>query len=891
MTNRKVLLILLAVLFIVSLPLNAFAENAAESQAEYVQTLSINDAEEFLAFAQNCRLDSYSRALYVELCADIDLSSSDFAGIPTFSGTFDGGGHTISGVNITAYGSVQGFFRYLEEEAVVQHLNVKGTVAPQGSRSTVGGIAGSNRGRIEDCHFEGSVSGAQNTGGIAGANAVSAIIDLCTARGEVHGDHMVGGIAGENSGVVRACANYAKVNNTPQQNSVELSDITIDSITNAESVNTVTDIGGIAGQSSGVIRQCENRGDVGYKHMGYNVGGIAGSQAGYVVSSSNYANVSGRKEVGGIVGQLEPAAKIEYSEDTLQILDGQLDTLSVLTNRASSNAQSGAADITGQVSAIGDQTEKAIDALSQLVPEEGELPDADSITAAQNTLSGSMSKINSSMNSIAASAQSTAAQLTKDLQAVSAQIGAVQSTIGNASENLGANISDVSDEDTSADTSAKVEGCTNYAKVLADLNAGGIVGSVAMENDLDPENDVTFGGEQSLNADVSLRAVVLECENRATVSVRKQNGGGIVGFASMGLVRDCANAGTLDGETADYIGGIAGQSSGFIRACVSKCVLYADSIAGGISGSAKTVSDCHSMVDIAAGKEKLGAVLGFCEDRTNITGNYYISIAEDIGAIDSVSYEGCAQQLEGEVSEQIASLPELFRTVSVTFNFEDGTAEVITLNSGERLDADDLPEIPQKEGWTGVWEGADEQMLECITFDLSFDVLYRRISQTIASEQQTEEGQPVLLAVGNFAIDSSLVLERSGDEPMLGERQTAVQCWDYSINSSAGEASFRWHLPKEYAPSRMSVMVHDGVQWGEAESSLDGSSIVFGAAAQQGRICLVYTEPDYALIMYAAAGGVTVIAIIVLALLIGKKIRRKRKAAENAADGQLVAEE
>ena len=61
--------------------------------------LEISNRDEFLAFAENCRLDSYSLGLVVTLKRSIDLEGIDFSGIPTFSGIFAGNGHTISGLH------------------------------------------------------------------------------------------------------------------------------------------------------------------------------------------------------------------------------------------------------------------------------------------------------------------------------------------------------------------------------------------------------------------------------------------------------------------------------------------------------------------------------------------------------------------------------------------------------------------------------------------------------------------------------------------------------------------------------------------------------------------------------------------------------------------------
>ena len=289
---------------------------------EETAALVISTADQLLAFAENCRLDSYSQGLSVRLDADLDLTGVDWEGIPVFCGDFDGGGHTITGLSVTGDGLQKGLFRTLTETARVHDLNLQGTVAPQGSRSQVGGIAGVSAGQITDCTFEGTVSGVDAVGGIVGCSQVTGLVENCRVSGSVSGSHFVGGVTGVNTGVVRSCTNEAAVNTTEQQNQVALSDVTLETLTGAESLNNATDVGGVTGVNTGVVRSCENRGDVGYRQMGYNVGGIAGSQSGYLADCVNRGTVQGRKEVGGIVGQLEPVTRVDYSEDALQMLQG-----------------------------------------------------------------------------------------------------------------------------------------------------------------------------------------------------------------------------------------------------------------------------------------------------------------------------------------------------------------------------------------------------------------------------------------------------------------------------------------------------------------------------------------------------------------------------------------
>ena len=104
----------------------------------------------------------------VVLTADIDLGRVNFSPIPIFGGTFEGNGHTISGLNLEQDGSQLGLFRYVAEGGVVKNLKVEGNVTPGGSRSSIGGIVGENNGTITGCSFDGTVEGKDTVGGVVG---------------------------------------------------------------------------------------------------------------------------------------------------------------------------------------------------------------------------------------------------------------------------------------------------------------------------------------------------------------------------------------------------------------------------------------------------------------------------------------------------------------------------------------------------------------------------------------------------------------------------------------------------------------------------------------------------------------------------------------------------
>ena len=815
--------------------LAAKEEEAPAPVTPVITTLFIGSEESFLSFAENCRLDAYSQDLQVELLQDLDLTGFEFSGVPIFCGTFLGNNHTISGVNITSAGSAVGLFRYLGTDAVVQDLTVTGTIAPQGSQSLAGGIAGSNSGRIENCIFQGTVAGGDQIGGIAGSNTVTGIIDNCRTEGLVHGSHFIGGIAGSNTGVIRKCLNKANVNITPQQNDVAISDITIESMTNSEAANTVTDIGGISGSNGGVIRDCDNFADIGYRHMGYNIGGITGSTMGYVVQSQNFGNVSGRKEVGGIAGQMEPVTQIVFTTDTLQILQGQLDAMGALAGQASANLDSAGAAITGQVAAMQDNIQTATDAVQVLLP--GGSNDLDSIQAATNALSSSFQGLQSNMQSISSASQGAITALSGDLKALMGQISAMGATLRGAPQNLGGSVVDVSDNDTPENITGKIAQCANYGAILADLNAGGIAGAISPENDLDPEDDLEITGQTSLNFDSELRAVVLDSENRADVTVTKQNGGGIVGNMALGLVRKCLNTGRLLGSGADYVGGIAGQSDGYLRGNSANCSISGAAYVGGIAGLGKIVTDSRSMVRLSS-TEKAGAVLGFSEDRSTVVGNFYMTLEHDPGAIDGISYVGCAQPMKPEAFLALTGLHSIFRQITVTFVFPDGTKETVQLYPGETLGQEDIPAIPEKPGYNAQWDGLDSQE---ILFDTVFTATYTPYITVLASPECRSDGRPIALCEGSFPPAQSIqVQDLYLRVPPTTEPISDI--FSLTLPESLTPMSLRI-LPAEGSTPNLVLVQDSSGTWQEVPSQYIGSYLVFSVEDDTCAVVLAEDTP------------------------------------------------
>lgn len=363
--KRSSRLLALALSLVLSLSLSLPALAAGEDGIIYIHT-----AKDLCALSDSCAYDAWSRGKTVLLTADISLRGVDFEPIASFSGTFNGGGHTISGLTLTDSLSPAGLFLTLERGAFVHALKVEGQVAPGGTKEAVGGIAGRSYGTIEECSFFGVVKGESAVGGIVGRNEAGGLVANCTVSGSVSANRYTGGIAGYNLGTLRACINSASVNTANVDPTLSLDDLSIDpassltdlvSVGAVESRNATSDTGGIAGYSSGSLLSCINRGAVGYPHFGYNVGGGAGRSDGFMDFCSNYGMIYGRKDVGGIVGQMEPYLRLSLRDDLIARLRAELDKLNALVSSTLDDVDSTNDHISSRLDSVSAYTNAAVD--------------------------------------------------------------------------------------------------------------------------------------------------------------------------------------------------------------------------------------------------------------------------------------------------------------------------------------------------------------------------------------------------------------------------------------------------------------------------------------------------------------------------------------------------
>jgi uncharacterized repeat protein (TIGR02543 family) len=218
-----------------------------------------------------------------------------------FRGTFDGDGHTVSGIYINTDDSYQGLFGY--NNGQIQNVGVEKSFIKGGDY--VGGVVGLNPGKITNSYNAGKVNGNRHVGGVIGYN--NGIITESHNMGRVTGNEFVGGIVGNNYKTI------VTEDNTTRG--------TIANSYNTGAVTGTQTVGGVAGYNyGGLITSSYNTGTVtGSGTNNQKVGGVAGANnnfndyVGTITNSYNAGKVTGNQFIGGVAGANNPNSTITNS--------------------------------------------------------------------------------------------------------------------------------------------------------------------------------------------------------------------------------------------------------------------------------------------------------------------------------------------------------------------------------------------------------------------------------------------------------------------------------------------------------------------------------------------------------------------------------------------------
>ena len=1004
MNSKRLLCFLLGAALLLQTPATAYAEEtltyeqykggsgySSTAQEQDYAIVEISTEEDLRRLAENCVLDSWSRGIKVVLRNDIVLSMESEFSIPTFAGIFDGNNFTISNVKLTGNGSAAGFFRYVQEGAKVRNLTVSGEISPSGSQNQVGGIVGVNYGSIENCKFSGNVIGDNEVGGIAGVNEETGEIRRCESNANVIGNHSAGGIVGNNHGILNNCSNSGSINTYSTEVTYDLDDITMDNLEQINSTSNVaahTDTGGIAGISDGKIYYCSNSGAIGYQHVGYNTGGIVGRlHQGYLQNCTNTGYVQGRKDVGGIVGQMEPFLEIQYLSDKLKELDTETDKFldmldatqkdvsnysrqaSALTKSISTNlkdANSAGNALTGttndlwyiynqELNGVSNDLKVLNNDLNKQAEDDKNNGNRHDITLSGNDLSGGdiTLSVPDDTESYKAALKKFGENATKHLNnmtnASTDRSGGIKNNLDTLNQSLdkafdqlgqlgdvlqagsdstsahmdelmdqarvlrrlvseirddlfryeGISVEDTSDEsaskgevnpgdpdaeageaeperteealyDTSSFQKGKVTLCVNRGTVEADTNVGGIVGQVATEYDFDPEDDITLTGTESFDVEQTIKAVVRDSRNFGDITGKKDNVGGIVGKAEYGAIISCESYAPIESTGGSDVGGIAGSASYAIRSCYSMGRITGKNNIGGIAGEGCDIFYSYAYNDLDMSGENQGSIAGKVSDDGSLYGNYYVE--GGVGGVDGIGYQGGATPLSYQELCAKDGVPEAFSQFTITFLADGEEVASYKCNYGDYLSADQIPEVPEKEGYYGVWPDYD---FSYITGNRVLEAEYEEWTASIASAEKNDANKPLVMAEGNFYPNAALHLQIEGDTYKVSMTNSMKEdAPDYT-----GEATLRVYC--EDADNTVVWVEQDG-EYREVESTVIGSYRQFTMEVP-GSFRIAEAEGSHTRMIVMCIIGVAV-GILLIVLLVKKVAKRRKKRRQEKAE-------
>ena len=1036
---RRGLAFMAALVILVSCPAEYICLAEGEGTAPVI---TISTPGDFAALAKNCVYDSYSRGMQVTLLNDIDMSGTEFEPMKIFCGTFEGGGHRITNIDLNFDGSAKGLCFELGEGGEIRNLNISGKVKAkkvtdgaasisdvigsvvknagistdiinENSISVLGGIVGKNQGRVINCSFDGEIEGDAIVGGIVGQNEENGYIEACYNVSSVLGNKDTGGVVGKNYGWVKSSKNSGKVNSSPVE----------------ESHN----IGGICGINDGVLENCLNDAEIGYKNVGINIGGIVGNQSGCVIECQNIGDIFGSKSVGGIFGRFEPYTDISIEDldrvkddvneirenvksdidnswnNTINDIDSLRDRLNndingVLDSLTSSQtglldairdriSSSDSGSLTGLLDSLSDSAREISDDLGGL-SESGSLlldqlndetkgslgealdsinntidtanrageslndvlqdvdnlitdandayndgdwqtlsdrldsldgrldyiqdtmldPISSSITSSLNAVTRTLNSIRNDFNDIAdaisgplkqaetilknAKAQIDAAneQITKirtDIKQAIEKVNDILSglfptakpkTVGSvisdtifmtayADEKLDLNEDEIKDTlknltSVDIDISRNVAGmntddalvmyCVNSGEVTGEKDLGGIGGTIGIESAVKYGNNVTLPSGKIITPTSIVKAVVNGCISEGEVFSRNGYGGGVVGDASFGIIKNSVTETNITSDEGGYVGGIAGYSKGKIYNCAAISDLKGSDHVGGIAGEGDTIATCYALPRIDGVVEKSGAITGTAGGV--VQNNYFIK--EGLSGIDGTDYEGKAVALDYTEMTGADNIPEkmtgfsndtwymgsgdiflpqnrvlsdnsasnigaLIKSKSaeyaafhfkVKFDIDEETVKEFTVDYNTVLNSEEIPDIEPRDGYCPQW---DKDTSDPIRRNTIFKAEYLDAVKTLG----TAEEPPLLLVEGNFKDGSEVHAWEADSEGEYSGDYKTVAAYEFEITPEYS-GKIKVHIrDKDEDGNCIGIVINGKTKILDAER--DGSYLVF----------------------------------------------------------------
>lgn len=859
-------LILIIMTVISIMPINVSAEDS-------LNVIEISRVNELIEFANKCKYDSYSKDKIVKLTADIDVSGSDFKGISYFAGTFDGGSHIISGFNVDYKGSDFGFFRYIAESGFITNLNISGSINVTGSQKNIGGIAGVNKGVINESSFSGKVNASTATGAIAGYNHENAKIVSCTSDADILATNQTGGIAGVNDGLISSCTSKSRVNTQELDTTLDIGGVDVGTLNLTQNVIDRNDMGGIAGESTGIISDCVNYGKIGFAHTGYNVGGIAGKQSGKVITCSNEGEIYGRKDVGGIVGQAEPDIESEYLNDRVDDVQSSIDIINSTLNNMSSSMNNASSDVKSYIENIIDQYKELLDKLQDKL--NGNNDNDEKIEDFVDDISKDIenSTVADDIHGVADTVDSEIRTIADSIERISAQIKNIGNTVTETMDVVTSDddyIEDISSADSAQNSDGVIAKSVNRGAVHGDINAGGIAGTMNVEYDVDPEYDLDITETTNVRLRSTVSDVVIYCINYGEVNSKKDCAGGIVGLQELGLVYGSEGYGTVKSETGNYAGGIAGNSASAITDSYSLCNVESEDYTGGICGKGYTMQNCISIPAILGDGEAKGSLAGIIESDGEVSTNIFVN--DIYGGIDDINYSGKADSASYEAVMAMENIPDGFHRVTLVFKADGNVIDTKNIAYNANLGVSELPSIPDKDGFYAQWPEniVSKPILQNTVVEAEYHVWIESVAGDIASQND----KPLFIAEGKFYDDNKITLSKCDTDNLSGDIEYSY-AWKMRGTDVKDKGTKTCHFYIKNTSGSSEVWYRDNADsgWVKADAKEHGSYMT-AEIPYEADFAVIHKESSN--MIYYICGGAAA-CIIVLAVIIIKKRKKRNK--------------
>lgn len=306
------------------------------------------------------------------------------------------------------------------------------------------------------------------------------------------------------------------------------------------------------------------------------------------------------------------------------------------------------------------------------------------------------------------------------------------------------------------------------------------------------------------------------------------------------------------------------------------CSLDGQEYVGGIAGYGVEINGCASLVSVGDVTACCGCIAGWADMSSDkVTDNVYTHTS--LGAVDGISYQGKAQAVDYASLLKTEGVPEDFAGLKISFVADGTLVAEVPFEYGGSIDAGQLPQVPEKPGYTGRWADYDYSQLYLSD---TVEAIYSYRQGTLAVENpDPEQEKAIVLVEGSFDSGGRLNLrEFTGDGPEL-ETGSVREKWVINIENGNQSEEYTVHYLKPQTTekySRIDLYGYAGGEWSKLETSVSGSYLVFKAQGDTVVFCSVETERETD--VFWIIGGAALAAAVCAFWLY--KNRKKKKAPE-----------